>query len=142
MANLIVYEGKSPLEFKLTLFWFIAFAVLIVLLPLFSFTAKLIALKEEGQLEYGQLSMTYSRSFEQKWMGSTSPSEPLLGNDDIQSLADMSKSFSIIREMRIVPFDYETIKYLVLAAILPFLPLLLAVIPLQELWEKTRDFLL
>ncbi|HEY9753067.1 MAG TPA: hypothetical protein V6C46_08945 [Coleofasciculaceae cyanobacterium] len=142
MANLIVYEGKSPLQFKLTVFWFIAFAVLIVLLPLFSFTTKLIALKEEGQLEYGQLSMTYSRSFQQKWLGSTSPSDPLLGNDDIQSLADMSKSFSIIREMRIVPFDYKTIKYLVLATILPFLPLLLAVVPLQELWQKTRDFLL
>lgn len=44
--------------------------------------------------------------------------------------------------MNIVPFDFDTVKVFVLATVLPFIPLILSVIPLQELWEKTREFLL
>lgn len=64
------------------------------LIPMAVAVPKLIALKEKGRLEYGVLSMVYSKSFDQKWIQKTLPvEEPLLGSGDIQSLADLSNSF-------------------------------------------------
>ncbi|MBL1174917.1 hypothetical protein [Pantanalinema sp. GBBB05] len=143
MANLVVYEQKAPLEFKSTVFSYILLVIILVLLPLFAYTGKLIKVKEQGQLEYSVLGMDYTKSFEQKWIR-TDPAiqESLLGNRDVRSLADLARSFAVVRSMNIVPFDFDTVKFLVLATILPFVPLVLTVISLQEVLEKMREFLL
>jgi hypothetical protein len=48
----------------------------------------------------------YVRDFDDKWLrGGTSTDEPLLGNADVQSLADLANSFEVVRTMRIVPVD-------------------------------------
>jgi len=142
LANLILYGGQSPFEFKTPIFVYIFLVICLVLFPLFTFTPKLIALKEKGQLEYGSLSMSYSRLFDQTWIQDIAQKTTLLGSEDIQSLAAMDVSFRMVKGMNIVPFDFETIKVLVLAALLPFLPLLLSIIPVQEAWDKLRMFLL
>jgi hypothetical protein len=143
LANMIIHGERSPFDFKVLVSCHIIFAVLLVLLPLFAYSPKLIALKKRGQLRYGILGMTYTRSFDNKWIQEAAHTqEPLLGSADIQSLADLANSFEVVKTMNIVPFDLETVKILVLAAVLPFIPLVLGVIPLQEIWEKTREFLL
>ncbi|HEY9641460.1 MAG TPA: hypothetical protein V6C57_13315 [Coleofasciculaceae cyanobacterium] len=143
IANLIAYEGKTLLDFKLTVFCYITLAIALVLLPLFAFAGQLIELKERGQLEYAALGMDYTKSFEQKWI-LTDPAirESLLGHQDVRSLADLARSFEVVRKMKILPFDFDTVKVLVLATILPFMPLVLTVIPLQEVLKKMREFLL
>lgn len=143
IANLVTYRGKSPLEFKFTVISYILLAILLVLLPLFAYAGKLIALKEKGQLEYSVLGMDYAKSFEAKWVHpDAAPKEPLLGNQDVRSLADMATSFDVVRTINIVPFDFDTVKFLLLATILPFLPLILTIIPLKDVLERMREFLL
>jgi hypothetical protein len=143
IANGAIYEGKNPLEFKLTVLSYIAFVIVMVLLPLSAFAGKLIELKEKGQLEYGILGMDYTTAFDQKWIQSDpAEGESLLGNQDVRSLADLARSFEVVRNMNIVPFDFDTVKLLVLATILPFVPLILTVIPLKDVLEKMREFLL
>jgi hypothetical protein len=62
--------------------------------------------------------------------------EPLLGSADIQSLADMGNSFAVVNEMRLVPFTIRTLLQLAVITLLPVVPLLLTVIPLEELIER------
>ena len=58
------------------------------------------------QAEYGLLARRYVAGFREKWIAdSSTSSEELLGSGDIQSLADLSNSFSVIREMKIVLID-------------------------------------
>jgi hypothetical protein len=141
-ANLIVYDGKSLLEYKFTVISFITLAILVVLLPLFTYANKLIQVKEKGQLEYSILGMDYTQSFHQKWIQTDrSDRASLLGDQDVRSLADMATSFDVIRSMNIVPFDFDAVKILILATIIPFVPLILTVIPLKEVLEKMREFL-
>ena len=56
-----------------------------------------------------------------------------MGSPDIQSLADLDSSFAVVREMRLVPFALGDVLLLVGAAALPVVPLLLTVMPLDEI---------
>jgi hypothetical protein len=59
--------------------------------------------------------------------------EALLGTSDIQSLADLGNSYAVVREMQVVPFNRNDVILLVVATVIPLLPLLLTVIPLDAL---------
>jgi hypothetical protein len=106
-----------------------------MLLPLLLFTPRLVAVSQQGQLDYGVLATSYTRAFNAKWVrgGSAAVNEPLLGSADLQSLADLGNSFEIIRSMRPVPFGLYQAVVLIAAAVVPMLPLLLTRFPLDEL---------
>ena len=68
--------------------------------------------------------------------GQAAKDEALIGTPDIQSLADLSNSFAVVREMRAVPFGRTIILQLALLTALPFTPLMLTMIPLEELIDR------
>ena len=101
------------------------------------FAPQLAQAKRTGNREYGTLAERYVREFDAKWLRSrTLTDDALLGSSDIQSLADLSNSFEVVRSMRIAAFTKETILYLVAAALAPIAPLLLTMMPLEELLKK------
>ena len=60
----------------------------------------------------------------------------MLGSSDIQSLADLGNSFSIVRNMQLAPITRLAILHLATAVLVPLIPLLLTVMPLEELARK------
>jgi hypothetical protein len=75
--------------------------------------------------------------FDRKWLGADpAPGQPLLGTADIQSLASLSDSVSIVRDMRLVPVSPSTLIYLAIAALLPLLPLVLFKYSIADLLAK------
>jgi len=120
-----------------------AFAVVLVvdavlfLGPLFIFATKLWACRIKGLSDYTVLASSYVNGFEQKWLDkNTDAKEPLLGTPDLQSLADLSNSVNVVRNMRWVPISQRLLTDLALVALLPFLPLLLLKYPVAELAGK------
>jgi hypothetical protein len=112
-------------------------------MPLAPFAPTLLATKSKGLEEYGVLATTYTNSFNEKWVRGNNPEgEALLGAADIQSLADLGNSFAVIKKMNAFPLDLNTIKTLVLAAALPFVPLLFFVMPAKEAFKLARKLLL
>ncbi len=65
-----------------------------------------------------------------------------MGSADIQSLADLANSCDVVRGMRPFPFGKETVIQLVVTVVLPGLPLVLTVIPLEELVKRLLGALL
>jgi hypothetical protein len=59
-----------------------------------------------------------------------------VGSGDIQSLADLSNSFEVVRTMRIAPVTKEAVLRLVAATLAPVAPLMLTLMPLEELLKK------
>jgi hypothetical protein len=133
IASRIFYNGQSLLAFKLTILGFVLFLVVAVLAPLFSFTPQLARARREGFAEYGALASSYVTDFDQKWLRRGVNDEQLLGTGDIQSLADMDNSFAVVRDMRSVPFATDDIVRLLVITIVPFVPLLLTIMPLDQL---------
>jgi hypothetical protein len=56
-----------------------------------------------------------------------------LGSADIQSLADLGNSFEVVRTMRLAPITRDAIVRLAAATLVPITPLLLTMMPLEEL---------
>jgi len=110
---------------------------LAILGPLLVFSPKLEAVKRTGAREYALLAGRYVREFDHKWLrGGAPPDEGLIGSADIQSLADMSISFDVVKGMRWVPFTLQTVLHMSVTTLLPVLPLMLTMISLQELLER------
>jgi hypothetical protein len=105
--------------------------------PLYLFSVKLWRSKVKGLSDYSAFAERYVNEFEKKWFGADAlPGEPLLGTADIQSLADLSNSVGIVREMRLAPVSPSMLLYLAIAALLPLLPLVLFKYPLADLLMK------
>jgi hypothetical protein len=133
IASRIFYQGQNLLTFKSTIAGYIAFVVFAVLAPLLLFTPQLARAKREGLNRYGAFVTTYVSDFDQKWLHTSGTKEKLLGTGDIQSLADLGTSFTVVREMKTFPFGTDDITRLAFAAALPCLPLLLTIMPLDAL---------
>lgn len=83
------------------------------------------------------LASEYVREFDLKWIrGNASGNEPLLGSADIQSLADMGNSFKIVHEIKPLPFSKHSVFLIVALTLIPILPLVLTMVPLEELITK------
>ena len=121
------------MSFKVTLAALVGFFVLVILGPLTMFTPALDRAKRGGLSEYGTLATVYSADFDNKWLRGGAKGEGILGTSDIQSLADLANSFAVMREMRLVPFGLNDAALLALAAAAPAFPLLLTIMPLEEL---------
>jgi hypothetical protein len=133
IASRIFYSGQSLLSFKSTIAGFVAFFVVAVLAPLLLFSPQLARTKREGFEEYGAFATSYVMDFDQKWLRDKTKGEQLLGTGDIQSLADLGNSFAVVREMRPVPFAMDDVTRLLVATAAPLVPLLLTVMPLEQL---------
>jgi hypothetical protein len=141
LANRIFYDGQNLLSFKPNIAVFVGFFLVVILAPLLVFTPQIVAAKRRGLGEYGTLASSYVAGFEEKWLASsdqqsTSRAEELLGSGDIQSLADLGNSFGFVREMRPVPFSWQDVTRLAVATAAPVVPLLLTIMPLEELLSR------
>jgi len=62
--------------------------------------------------------------------------EALVGSGDIQSLADLNNSFEVMRAMRIAPVTTDALIRLVVATLVPLVPLALTMMSLEDLLKQ------
>jgi hypothetical protein len=141
IANRILYNGRSLLSFKLTIVGFVCFFLAVILAPLLVFTPQLDRAQREGNAKYGAFASEYVMDFDQKWMQRKESDEQMLGSGDIQSLADLGNSFAVVREMRVIPFATGDVLRLLVAAVVPMVPLLLTIMPLDQLVTEAIKFI-
>jgi hypothetical protein len=115
----------------------VIFVLCIILGPLLVFAPQLLQAKREGRREYRVLAERYVREFDLKWLrGAVPAQQPSLGSSDIQSLADLSNGYNVVRTMRMVPISKEAFLRLAMATLVPIVPLLLTMMPLEEILKK------
>jgi hypothetical protein len=137
MANPIFFLGAKLIDFKMEIVGGVLFLMLMTLGPLLVFSPRLLQAKRTGLREYGLLASRYVSEFDLKWVrGGAATDEQLIGSGDIQSLADLGNSFQVIREIKPFPFSRDTVVQLVVITLLPVAPLVLTMIPLEELLNK------
>jgi hypothetical protein len=141
IASRVLYGGQTLLSFKMTIVGLVGFFVLVILGPLLIFTPQLAQAKRAGSREYGTLATMYAEKFDRKWVRGDAGDEEILGTGDIQSLADLGNSYGFVRDMRIVPFALDDVTRLAVATAAPMVPLLLTIMPLDELVTRLLKIL-
>jgi hypothetical protein len=134
LANRIFFLGDKLTDYKAQIAVIVLFPLVMVLSPLLVFAGQLALAKQKGLREYGTLAERYVRQFDTKWLhGGAPPDEPLVGSADIQSLADLGNSFEVVRTMRFTPVTKEMVIQLALCTLAPVAPLVLTMMPLDQL---------
>jgi len=137
IANKIFFAGARLPAFKLEIIGLVSVMVFAILGPMLVFMPRLAAARRAGLRDAGVLASRYVREFDRKWLRGGAPAdESLLGSGDIQSLADLGNSYAVVNEMRLMPFTMRNLLQLAAITLLPIAPLLLTMIPLEELLER------
>ncbi len=138
LADQIFYAGSRLIEFKGLILAAAGLTLTVFAGPLLVFVPVLMQTRRAGLLEYGRVAKCYTREFREKWIDSVSPAphdEPMLGSGDIQSLADLGNSYAVAEQMRIVPLTRGGVLQFLGAFLLPIAPLLLTVMPADQLFQ-------
>lgn len=134
IANRIFHLHLKLIDFKFEVLALVVFLICLALGPLLVFSPRLAAVKRRGLRDYGGLAQRYATDFDAKWLrGGAGAKESFLGSADIQSLADLQSSFEAVQGMKLAPFTKGAILQLAAAAVLPIVPLMLTMMPLDEL---------
>jgi hypothetical protein len=141
----VVFVGVSVLSFKYALAALVLFLIIAFVLPLFVFTPVLLRLKKQGLSRYGALVSRHNLAFEEKWVHGVakgSVTEDPLGSPDMSSLADLSASYELIQNIRIVPVTKDSIVPLVFAALLPLAAVAATQVPFKQILGVLKGLLL
>ena len=141
LGNRIYHLDARLSDFVLEILSLVVFLECITLGPLLVFTSQLANAKRLGLREYGTLAERYVREFDAKWLHGAPSKEALVGSSDVQSLADLGNSMEVVRTMRVVPFTKETVVQMAIGTALPVLPLVLTMIPIEDLVKKLLGIL-
>jgi hypothetical protein len=137
-GNLIAYGGRSIDSLKYEIIGFCILAFVVIATPLLVVTPTLFHVRERGLLSYHKLGVEYTRAFDRKWIDDKSEAlneagrEPLLGTADLQSLADLNNSVSVVLGMKLVLLDREVLLGLGIPLVLPMLVLLAVATPVDK----------
>jgi hypothetical protein len=138
----IVHRGSSLNVLKYHVLVFVVLAIGLLHAPLLAFTGKLGRCRFRGLLEFGALIGEHDRAFDAKWVNPGSINRgDLLGSPDVASLADIANVFRHVEEMQLLPFDKKAIVVLVVALLLPMIPLLGTVVSLTEILSMLGKFM-
>lgn len=143
IAERVWHEGATLPQFQFEILAIVVFLMLLVLLPQTFFTIQLEHAWRIGAGEYGVLGSHYVDTFRRKWLGGHPHTrESLVGSADIQSLADMANAFDVIRTMHLVPVTRDTMLRLGFVIMIPLLPLVLTMIPFEEVVDRAVKLLI
>jgi hypothetical protein len=137
VASREVLFDRVPIQsYKIPIAALIILMLLLFLGPLFMFAPALLRTRRKGLHEYSTLGCKLGRLYDQKWVKGMIPAgESLLSTPDNTSLANYSRDYELVDRMRVFPFEPRTAVALVLAGLIPMLPLLATVMPMEEIFK-------
>lgn len=143
MVRDIMHKGESFDSLKYHVIAFVVTALIVLFAPLAAFSGRLSRCRFTGLLEFGELVWQHDRAFDEKWIRNPPDEhgEKLLGNADIQSLADVAMCYEHVDRMRLIPFDMKACVVLILAILVPLIPVLGTEIPFTEIFSKLAELM-
>jgi hypothetical protein len=111
--------------------------------PLLVFAGVLLREWQRGVLHYGAGASKFGKEFERKWFGPDRPrGEEVLRAPDFSAAADLYQVVANVYAMRIVPIDILSLILLVGAVLLPFVPVVLMTVPVDQIIVQLKKLLL
>ena len=140
--GLELVHGRSIGDFRVELAAFMGLSLVVLFAPFLVFSTKLLNARLHGLLSYGVFAADYTKAFDAKWIGRRASEHDLLGTGDIQSLADLSNSYQVVRGVRLVPFEMMNVVAIVMAVAIPFIPLVFSVVSPLDVVKGLAQMLL
>lgn len=144
MANLVVFAGQSPLEFKFLILGIVVLVLLLFVGPMLVFVEPLRRARTRALFEYGALAASVGRQFGRKWIeGNPEINDRALQAQDFSATTDLYSIVANVHAMKLIPFDpKKDLATLLIATLSPFLLASLPILPLEVVLKTIVKFLL
>lgn len=139
-AELIVLRGTLPEAQIYFDAGYLVFLMCVFVAPLLVFTPVLIRAARRGALSYGALAQRMGNVFEQRWLADEGRGldAEALSVPDFSATVDLYSVVSNARGVRFVPVRRRDMLSLVVALLIPFVPVVLMTVPMNTIWVHVK----
>jgi hypothetical protein len=142
VANGVVHEGLHLSHFAHAIAGVAAFSVIAFCGPLFLLLPVLTREWRRGMFEYGALADRFGRHFERKWFDGRKMDESTLEVQDFSAATDLYQTVGNVYQMRLLPFELRSVALLVIATLLPYVPVVLMATPIDAILGMAVNLLM
>jgi hypothetical protein len=143
VANRVVHNGVPLSSFANVGIGLVALVLILFVGPIVVFMRRLIEARYRGSFEYGTLAGEVGQQFERKWLNRASGvDEGALDVPDFSSTTDLYQIVANAYEIKGFPIKLASVAQLIIASLLPFVPVLLMVMPLEEIIRSLAKLLM
>lgn len=136
IADFVVYEGDSPLDYQWHVAGFVVFLLIVIAGPLLLFMRSLYEAKEEAAFRYDALASRQIQRVGNKWLPEGAvPEDSESSMPDFRSITHLGHSVAAVHRMSLIPLNKEDVLKLVIIALLPFIPVLAMQVPIGEIFS-------
>ena len=136
LADVVVYEGASPLDYQWYVVALLVFLLMVIAGPLLFFMPSLFEAKDQALLRYGGFASRQVQELERKWLAEKegrAPEDTGISVQDFSTVSDFGVLVDHVRETKLIPIELSDVIRLLVIALLPFLPVFAAQIPIGEM---------
>jgi hypothetical protein len=142
-AHDVLYHGTHLDSLVPQLVAYVAIVLVVFLMPLLLLGRNLWAFKHRSLLQYATLIGQQGRLVDEKWIRGHNVGEPaILAAPEIGPVADAITLYDAVSRIRVVPVGLQAVLPLLVAALLPMLPVAAIEIPVKDLVLKLAGALI
>ena len=142
VANRMFHDGQRLVAFRHLPLILIAAVLLVCVAPYFLFTSTLMRMRRHGMLKYGAFARAVGEQFEKKWLDrADSLDEDVLTVPDFSTTTDLYGVVSNINNIRVIPVGLVDVYALVVVALIPAIPIVIASIPFDTVMQDAMKLL-
>jgi hypothetical protein len=143
VAHSILIEGRDPQEFLTQIVTLVVASELLFAGPLLLLMPRLIRAGQEGAFTYDEVAKSLGTRFEGRWLSPRGPwDEEALSAPDFSATTDLYSIVANVRQIGYFPFDLRSLLFLAAATLVPFIPLVFAIVPLDEVLKMLSKVVL
>ena len=143
VANRVIHQGVSLFDFKYVIAALVVVILILFVAPLTVFTREILQARRRGIFQYGALAGAVGRQMERKWLDpSAYVDETALDAQHFSATTDLYQLVANVYQIKSVPLDLQDLVAVIVAVLLPFLPILLFEMPLNVILPDLVKLLL
>jgi hypothetical protein len=143
VAQRILFEGRSLNDFTYVIAGIVIFQMVLFMGPLFLLGPALLRARTRGVFQYGSLAGAMGQQFESRWLASGSGvTAEALAAPDFSATTDLYSIAANAHGMGLIPLKLVQVVALVLAVLLPFVPVVLVALPINEILSYAAKLVL
>jgi hypothetical protein len=130
VAESVVFDARPVTDYFMGLGALVVLVLAIAVGPVLRLGIPIRRAQLRGILEYGELASRVGRRFEERWIHDPSVvTADALSSPDFSAATDLYSIAANVNNIRILPIELRGLLGLILATLLPFLPIVVALIP-------------
>ena len=137
LAMEIEYLGVTLHSLRYVLVGYVVLALVMMIAPLALFVPRLAAIKRAGLMAYGVIGTDCAEQFDITWAErERGEARPILHAGDPSALTDFTSIYTTVSTMVVLPLQRYVLISFIAAAAVPLLPLVLLVMPVDQILDK------